>query len=176
MSAITNDTNDEKKDGVNNDDNNKVDGGVSTDLNPSSMANEISTLSMKMAMNTIENNKSEVKEGNYNNNNNNEDEVTMNTYHDLGRLTLESIPKRFKLYELLVKDHPTSAGKNASTSERLQTNDQRSTLVYGEISFNSFGYIGVNVSLDKKSIICVSVNLCSLILKPFFDFILLLLS
>eukprot|EP00943_MAST-04B_sp_MAST-4B-sp1_P005867 g5867.t1 len=124
MSAIANDT-----DGDDNNNNN---------LNPRTMANEISTLSMKMAMNTIEKNNTEVKTGYGNSVDVNEDEVTMNTFHDLGRLTLESIPKRFQLYELLVKDHPTSAGKNASTSERLQTNDQRSTLVYGEISFNSF--------------------------------------
>ena len=50
-----------------------------------------------------------------------EDEITTEAFHDMGKLTLESIPKRYKLYELLVKDHPTSKGKNASTSERLAT-------------------------------------------------------
>ena len=71
------------------------------------MANEVSTLSMKMAMNKIETG-TDTKDDNANGE---EDEITTEAFHDMGKLTLESIPKRYKLYELLVKDHPTSKGK-----------------------------------------------------------------
>ena len=137
MSAIIN-----NQDIANNNNNNN-----NEELKPDlSTTNEIATLSMKMKMNNIENQRNKEDEANGevnnstddNNSGNKSDDVTIATYHDLGKLTLESIPKRFKLYELLVKDHPTKVGKNASTSERLEKNDQRGTLVYGEISFNSF--------------------------------------
>ena len=133
MSAITNSVD---NDGVESGEGNGSNGGagVGSDVNATTMANEVSTLSMKMAMNKIESG-ADIKEDNANDK---EDEITTEAFHDMGKLTLESIPKRYKLYELLVKDHPTSKGKNASTSERLAKNDQRSTLVYGEISFNSF--------------------------------------
>ena len=135
MSAIINGIdNDGVKSGEGNGGNGEASVGAASDLNVTTMANEVSTLSMKMAMNKIETG-TDTKDDNANGE---EDEITTEAFHDMGKLTLESIPKRYKLYELLVKDHPTSKGKNASTSERLAKNDQRSTLVYGEISFNSF--------------------------------------
>ena len=131
MSAIANNI-DKVKSGEGNGGNGDASVGAASDLNVTTMANEVSTLSMKMAMNKIETG-TDTKDDNANGE---EDEITTEAFHDMGKLTLESIPKRYKLYELLVKDHPTSKGKNASTSERLAKNDQRSTLVYGEISFN----------------------------------------
>jgi SAM-dependent methyltransferase len=59
-------------------------------------------------------------------------------YHGMGELSLVDIPKRKELYDILVRDHPVKKGKAASTSERIETNNKASTLVYGEISFNSF--------------------------------------
>ena len=59
-------------------------------------------------------------------------------YHGLGELSLMDIPKRKELFDILVRDHPVKKGKAASTSERIETNNKASTLVYGEISFNSF--------------------------------------
>ena len=118
MSAIIN-----NQDIANNNNNNN-----NEELKPDlSTTNEIATLSMKMKMNNIENQRNKEDEANGevnnstddNNSGNKSDDVTIATYHDLGKLTLESIPKRFKLYELLVKDHPTKVGKNASTNERL---------------------------------------------------------
>lgn len=61
-------------------------------------------------------------------------------YHGLGELSLEDIPKRKELYDLLISDFPTKRGKASSTFERLSKNDRRMTLVYGEISFNSFAF------------------------------------
>ena len=134
MSAIINGIdNDGVKSGEGNGGNGEASVGAAS-LNVTTIANEVSTLSMKLAMNKIESG-ADIKEDNANGK---DDEITTESFHDMGKLTLESIAKRYKLYELLVKDHPTSKGKNASTSERLAKNDQRSTLVYGEISFNSF--------------------------------------
>jgi len=57
---------------------------------------------------------------------------------DFANLSMESIPKLNKIFDALVSEMPTSAGKKASTSERNIMKDSRSTLVYGEISFASY--------------------------------------
>ena len=57
---------------------------------------------------------------------------------DFTTLSIESIPKLNKIFDALVAEMPVSAGKKASTSERNFLKDSRSTLVYGEISFQSY--------------------------------------
>ena len=57
---------------------------------------------------------------------------------DFGQLSMDSIPRLSRIFKALVAEVPTSAGKKASTTERNRTQDTRSTLVYGEITVESY--------------------------------------
>ena len=53
-------------------------------------------------------------------------------------LSVSTIPELEAVYDLLIRDHPTSVGKAASTAARQRMGLSLSTLVYGEIMFSSF--------------------------------------
>ena len=53
-------------------------------------------------------------------------------------LSVSTIPELEAVYDLLIRDHPTSVGKAASSAARQRMGLSLSTLVYGEIMFSSF--------------------------------------
>jgi len=57
---------------------------------------------------------------------------------------MEFVASRKAVYEQLVKNFPTSVGKAVSKRERDETGQHQSTLVYGEINFESFA-----IALEK---------------------------
>lgn len=57
---------------------------------------------------------------------------------DFAALSIEAIPRLKRIFDALALEMPVSAGKRASTEERNQAKNRKSTLVYGEISFESY--------------------------------------
>ena len=57
---------------------------------------------------------------------------------DFERLSMEAIPRLKRIFDALALEMPVSAGKKASTEERNEAKNRKSTLVYGEISFASY--------------------------------------
>lgn len=53
-------------------------------------------------------------------------------------LSVDAIPKLTQIFDKLVAEHPVSVGKHASTDERKTMKENPSTLVYGEIRFESY--------------------------------------
>ena len=51
---------------------------------------------------------------------------------------MEAIPRLKRIFDALDLEMPCSAGKRASTTERNEAKNRKSTLVYGEISFASY--------------------------------------
>lgn len=58
---------------------------------------------------------------------------------EAAKLDLEFIKAQQDVYEKLITHHPTSVGKALSSQEREERKLSASTLVYGEINFDSFG-------------------------------------
>ena len=59
-------------------------------------------------------------------------------------------PTLREIYEEIVRPFPTAVGKAISKKEREETGRKDTTLVYGEISFDSFGTLFIIIMIYFK--------------------------
>lgn len=61
--------------------------------------------------------------------------------NELSKLSIDNFAERERVYNRVMADYPCSVGKAVSKKERDETGKHHSTLVYGEITFDSFALV-----------------------------------